>query len=113
MYVARTCAMTSITSKKRFDDVAQENCDGTVDYPYRGFNYVIAVDDRVFHVRTYDDEPGVATVISPTEARTYPEARELVEFITSCLGCMGIKFYCAAVGTYRQVESRTLTFKEM
>lgn len=78
--------MTNITSKVRFDDVAPENPDGTVDYAYHGFNYVIAVGERVFQVRTYDDEPGIATVIGPTDARTRPEARALVEFITSTLG---------------------------
>ena len=104
--------MTSITSKERFDDVAPENSDGTVDYAYHGFNYVIAVDERVFQVRTYDDEPGIATVISPTDARTRPEARALVEFITSTLGCTGIQFYCGPVGTYRPVEIRTLEFTE-
>jgi len=69
----------SITSKERFDDVAPENPDGAVDYAYRGFNYVITVNECAFKVRTYDDEPGVATVISPTDARTRPEARALVE----------------------------------
>ena len=102
--------MASITSKERFDDVGPENPDGTVAYAYHGFNYVIAVDERAFQVRTYDDEPGIATVISPTDARTRPEARALVEFITSTLGCTGIQFYCGPVGTYRPVEIRTLEF---
>ena len=104
--------MASITSKKRFDDVGEENPDGTVDYAYHGFIYVIAVDEGVFYVRTYDDQPGVATVIGPTDARTRPEARALVEFITSSLGCMGIQFYCGPVGTYRPVDIRTLEFSE-
>lgn len=104
--------MTSITSKERFDDVAPENPDGTVDYAYHGFNYVIAVDESVFQVRMYDDEPGIATVISPTDARTRPDARALVEFITSTLGCAGIQFYCGPVATYRLVEIRTLEFTE-
>src|SRR5437870_2294506 len=104
--------MTSITSKERFDDVAPENPDGTVDYAYHGFNYVVRVGEHGFQVRTYDDEPGVATVISPTDARTHPEARALVEFISSTLGCTGIQFYCGAIGTYRPVEIRTLEFTE-
>lgn len=102
--------MTSITSKERFDDVAPENPDGTVDYAYHGFNYVVAVDGRDFCVRTYDDEPGIATVIKPTDARTQPEARALVEFITSTLGCIGIQFYCGPNGTYKPVEIETLEF---
>jgi hypothetical protein len=102
--------MTSITSEERFDDVAPENSDGTVDYAYRGFNYVITIDERVFQVRTYDDEPGIATVIGPTDARTQPEARALVQFITSTLNCTGIQFYCGPIGTYRPVEIQTLEF---
>ena len=101
----------SITSKERFDDVAPENSDGSVDYAYRGFNYVITVNERAFKVRTYDDEPGVATVISPTDARIRPEARALVEFITSTLACTNLQFYCHSAGTYRFVEIQTLQFK--
>lgn len=105
--------MASITSKERFDDVAPENLDGTVDYAYHGFNYVITVDERDFRVRTYDDEPGIATVIGPADARTRPEARALVEFITSTLSCTGIQFYCEPVGTYCPVEIQTLEFTEI
>src|SRR5262245_9131276 len=102
--------MTSLTSKERFDDVAPENPDGTVDYAYRGFNYVITVDERVFQGRTYDHEPSIATVIGSTDARTRPEPGALVEFITSTLGCTGVQFYCGPTGTYRPVEIRTLEF---
>ena len=104
--------MTSITRKERFDVVAPENPDGTVDYAYHGFNFVITVDERDFQIRTYDDEPGIATVISPTDARTRPEARALADFITSTLRCTGIHFYCGPVGTYRPVEIQTLEFTE-
>ena len=110
MRPGRSTRMASITSKERFDDVGPENPDGTVAYAYHGFNYVIAVREHIFRVRTYDDEVGVATVISPTDARTRPEARELVEFITSTLRSTTILFYCGPVGTYRPVEIRTLEF---
>jgi hypothetical protein len=102
----------TITNKERFDDVGPQRTDGLYEYAYHGFNYDITVGERVFKVRTYDDEPGVATVISPTDARTRREARELVEFMTSALGCIGVKFYCGAVGTYRPVEIRTLEFTQ-
>ena len=99
-------------NKERFDDVAPENPDGTVDYAYRGYNYVIAVGEHTFLVRIYDTEPDVATVVDPTFARTSAEARELVEFITSTLGCTGVQFYCGPVGVYRPVDIRTLEFIE-
>jgi hypothetical protein len=102
--------MTTITSKKRFNDVAPENPNGTIDYAYRGHNYIIAVNERGFHVRTYDDMPGTATVISPTDARTCAEARELVEFMISTLECTRVQFYYGQVGAYRFVEIRTLEF---
>lgn len=102
--------MASITSQERFDDVAAENADGTVDYAYHGFNYAIAVGARMFQVRTYDDEPSVATVISPIDSRTHQDARILVEFLTSTLNCTSILFYCGSVGTFRPVDIQTLEF---
>ena len=102
--------MTRITSTERFDDVAPENPNGTVDYAYHGFTYVIAVDECVFRVGTYDYRPGVAIVIDPADARTRPEARALVDFITSTTNCTSIHFYCGPVGAYRSVDIRTLEF---
>jgi hypothetical protein len=54
--------------------------------------YEIAVSEQVFYVRTYDDEPNIATVVKPTNARTSSVARQLVEFLVATLGCTGIKF---------------------
>lgn len=102
--------MISITTEERFDEVGPPNVDGDYEYAYRGFNYEIAVGERVFRVRTYDDEPGRATVIDPTDARARLEARELVEFIISSLGCSGVRFYDERVGTYRPVAIATLAF---
>lgn len=104
--------MVTITNKERFDDLGPQDADGFYEYAYQGYKYDIAAGERVFRVRIYDYESGVATVISPTNARTCPEARELVEFITTKLGCTGIKFYCGSVGSYRRVEIRTLEFME-
>lgn len=101
--------MISIISKERFDDVAPENPDGSVDYEYRGFNYIIVVDAHDFHVRVYDNEPN-ATVTHPTNARTFLEAQALVEFIISTLSCTSIKFYHGAVGSYCLVDIQTLEF---
>jgi hypothetical protein len=63
-------------------------------------------------VRVYDTEPDVGIVIDPAYARTCAEARELVDFITSRLGCTGVQFYCGPVGFYRPVDTRTLEFVE-
>ena len=82
----------TIRNKRRFDDVGEQDADGLCDYVYRGFNYEIATGERVFYVRTYDDEPSVAIVVKPTDARTSSEARPLVEFLLAALGCTSIKF---------------------
>ena len=70
------------------------------------------VGNRTFTVRTYDDEPGVATVISLTNPRTCPESVELVKFIKTGLGCSRIKFFCGATGTFRFVNAGSLEFEE-
>lgn len=85
------------------------DADGFYDYVYRGYYYEIAVGERVFHIRTYDDEPGVATVVKPIDALTSPDVRQLVDFITTTLGCAQTKFY-APDGGYRCVDIRTLEF---
>ncbi len=103
--------MVSITSKVRFDDLAPQNPDGTFDYVYSGYTYVVAAGDRTFSVRIYDGED-FATVIAPPDARTCSQARELVEFVTKSLGCVGVQFFCGSVGVYRRVDTRTLEFAE-
>lgn len=102
--------MVAIVNKERFDDVGPQDSDGYYEYAYRGFNYTLVADGHTFLVRAYDDEPGVATVIDPTNARTRPEARMLVQFITETLGCTSVQFYCGPVGTYRPVDIQTLKF---
>jgi hypothetical protein len=101
--------MTRIAHKTRFDDVGEETLDGGVDYAYHGFNYVVEIAGRTFNVRTYDDEPGVAIVIT-ADARTGPEARELVAFVLQELSVDELRFYCGAVGNFRAVLSQTLEF---
>jgi hypothetical protein len=104
--------MVTITYKERFDDVGPQDADGRYEYAYRGFEYQIAVDVAVFEVRTYDDEPAVATILKPTTARTSPHARQLVEFIIRTLDCDTVQFYCHAAGTYRPIDLQTLEFIE-
>lgn len=101
--------MITIRNKQRFDDIGEQDAAGFYDFVYRGFNYVIAAGEREFHVRTYDDEPGIAIVIGPTNARTCSEARQLVDFLIATLGCTGFKFY-APDGAYRLVDTQTLEF---
>ena len=101
--------MITIRNKQRFDDIGEQNAAGFYDYVYSGFNYDIAAGEREFNVRTYDDEPGIATVIEPTNARTCSDARQLVDFLIATLGCTGIKFY-APDGGYRLVDIQTLEF---
>jgi hypothetical protein len=103
--------MASITSKVRFEDFAPKNPDGTIDYAYRGYTYVVAAGDQTFSVRIYDGED-FATVIAPANARSCSQARELVEFITKRLCCVGVRFFCGSVGVYRLVDARTLEFAE-
>jgi len=73
--------------------MSEQDAEGFYDYVYRGLKYEIAAGERVFYVRTYDDEPGVAIVVHPTDARTSSEAKQLVEFLIDKLGCTKIKFY--------------------
>ena len=98
-----------IRNKQRFDDVGELDASGFYDYAYRGYNYEIALGERIFKVRTYDDEPGVAMVHQPTNARTCSDARQLVQFLIETLGCTGVKFY-APDGGYRLVDISTLEF---
>jgi hypothetical protein len=99
----------TIRNKQRFDDVGPMRADGFYEYVYRGYYYEIVAAERIFHIRTYDDQPGVAIVVRPTDARTSPDLRQLVDFITTTLGCAQIKLY-APNGAYRFVDIRTLEF---
>jgi hypothetical protein len=103
--------MTRITSKERFDDVAPENPDGTVDYTDRDSTTSSPLMSASFMFGRMTTSRALRPSLVP-DARTRPEARALVEFITSTLGCTGIQFYCGPVGTYRGVDIRTLEFTE-
>ncbi len=75
--------MFTISQKERFDDVGEENSEGFVEHSYHGYNYSISNGKELFKVRTYDDEPSVATVVHPSDALVLPSARELVGFLVS------------------------------
>jgi hypothetical protein len=103
----------SIKTKGRFDDVGEETPNGSIDYAYHGYNYLISNGGTDFNVRTYDDEPRTAAVISPANARTLPEAPKLVSFLVLTLGVTKVKFYCGGTGSYRDVDLTTLKFKNV
>lgn len=104
--------MPKILSQQRFDDVGDADEDGYVDYAYHGFNYTVEVANRKFNVRTYDDEPGVATVISPTDARHLAETTELLEFLADSLSCSRFQIYYGPIGSYKEVDPKTLALLE-
>lgn len=89
----------------RFDDV-----DHYAGYEYRGFNYDIQSDEDVFLVRTYDDEPGRATVISPSSMSKNANLRKLVEFLRSALAVSRIRLYKGESGSYAEIDLDSLAF---
>lgn len=70
-----------IVKSTRFDDV-----DHGLGYEYRGHNYSVQNDGDTFLIRTYDDDPGGATVVSPTTAHTDGNLRQLVTFLQAEFG---------------------------
>lgn len=103
--------MFTIAEKERFEEVGEEIEEGLVEYSYRGYNYSVSNGKELFKIRTYDDEPSVVTVVSPTDARVLPCARELVRFLVSSLGVKEIKFYSGSLGAFATVNLETLQFK--
>lgn len=88
----------------RFEDV-----DYDAGYEYRGFNYLImdGVDD--FLLRTYDDQPGSATVVRPVMT-TSTRLRTLAEFLQTELEVTAIYIYQGEIGSYAQVDLESLQF---
>lgn len=101
-----------VVEKMRFDDVAPENPDGTIEYAYQGFNLRILAGENEFIIRVYDEEPTVLCVLFPREARTMKEAKDLVEFLLQELFATEIRFYCPVLGYYRGVDPNTLRFRQ-
>lgn len=100
--------MLALVRSIRFDDVDEE-----ADYAYHGTNHLIQGAGASYKVRTYDDEPGVAAVIAPANARTLGEAKELVDFLVNHLDATAIKFYRGQPGgaPYAFVNLETLEFE--
>ena len=100
--------MLTLVRSVRFDDVDEE-----ADYAYHGTNYEIKGAFATYKVRTYEDEPGVAAVIAPANARTLGEGKQLVEFIRQHFGADAIKFYRGRAdgAPYAFVDLDTLEFK--
>lgn len=97
--------MFTITSSNRFDDVDED-----AGFTYHGWNYEVAGAAALFRVRVYDDKPGMLTVISPTNARVMPQARELLDYLLAADGGDTASFYEPISGTYRAVDTLTLEF---
>jgi hypothetical protein len=100
--------MITLASSTRFGDVDEE-----ADYAYHGTNHEVRGTRALYKVRFYDDEPGVAAVISPANARTLGEARELVDFLRADLAATAVKFYRgqAEGAPYAFVDLDSLEFK--
>ena len=94
-----------VENATRFDDVDRE-----MGYEYRGFNYVIRNGMDRFIVRTYDDEPGKATVVRPTSMSTNCHLRVLVDFLQSELGAVSIWLYNGDTGCYAEIDLDGLRF---
>ena len=93
-----------IEKAERFDDV-----DYDAGYEYRGFNYLILDGVDQFLVRTYDDQPGSATVVRPAMT-TSTRLRTLAEFLRTELEVTAIYLYKGEIGSYAQVDLESLQF---
>jgi len=91
-----------IEKADRFDDV-----DYDAGYEYRGFNYLILDGVDQFLVRTYDDQPGSATVARPA---TSTRLRTLAKFLRTELEVTAIYLYKGEIGSYAQVDLESLQF---
>jgi hypothetical protein len=101
-----------IIGRMRFDDVGPRDAQGFYEYCYQGYTYEIATDESRYQVRTYDDEPGRAMVITPKDAIDLPQTRALVDFLAVELNCTAVLLYCHSIGAYRSIDLHTLQFEE-
>lgn len=98
-------AAVKTVKSTRFDDV-----DHDLGYEYRGHNYSVQNDGNMFLIRTYDDEPGCATVVSPTTAHANGNLRQLVTFLQTEFGVSRIRLYKSDSGSYAELDLETLAF---
>jgi hypothetical protein len=98
-------AAVKIVKSTRFDDV-----DHDLGHEYCGHNYSVQNDGDMFLIRTYDDEPGCATVVSPTMAKANGNLRQLTTFLQAEFGVSRICLYKADLGRYAEIDLETLAF---
>ncbi|NVZ50118.1 hypothetical protein HX792_07220 [Pseudomonas sp. B6002] len=98
-------AAVKIVKSTRFDDV-----DHDLGYEYRGYNHSVQNEGNMFLIRTYDNEPGRATVVSPTRAQANGPLGQLVAFLQTALGVSRIWLYKSDVGSYAEIDLETLEF---
>lgn len=94
-----------IVKSVRFDDV-----DLDLEYEYRGYNYSVEHEGNTFLIRTYDDEPGRATVLRPATMHTNDHLEQLVSFLQAELGVTRIRLYKGDLGSYAEIDPETLAF---
>lgn len=94
-----------ILNSARFDDVDHE-----VGYAYHGFSYLILDEAYSFLIKTYDDEPGHATVVRPSTVLASSRLRSLIDFLKSELGLSRVSIYQAELGRYAEIDPHTFTF---
>ncbi|HJV74905.1 MAG TPA: hypothetical protein VJ654_11835 [Noviherbaspirillum sp.] len=97
--------MFSITRSVRFDDVDED-----AGYEYHGWSYDVESAGALFKVRRYEGDSESLTVISPTDARSKPEARALVAYLLEAIGGNTVSFYDSLAGKFRAVDVRTMEF---
>ncbi|WP_202371279.1 hypothetical protein [Pseudomonas sp. MWU318] len=89
----------------RFDDV-----DHDAGYEYRGFDYVIQNGEDTYRIRTYDDEPGKATLVYPKSMSKHSSLRVLVSFLQCELGISRVSLYKGELGIYAEIDLDSLKF---
>ncbi|MEM1209427.1 MAG: hypothetical protein AAGI54_09180 [Planctomycetota bacterium] len=102
--------VVKVLSKSRFDDVDDSDDKREVRYAYRGWFYVVKVDDRTYKLRTYDTDPETGIVSDPIRVWRYSETRALVDWMVTELGCNKIDAYRPSLGGYDTLDTKTLRF---
>ncbi|MCD5970155.1 hypothetical protein KDX24_02730 [Pseudomonas sp. CDFA 550] len=97
--------VVKIVKSTRFDDV-----DLDLEYEYRGYNYSVEHEGNMYLIRTYDDEPERAIVISPATMHTNGNLGPLVSFLQAELGVSRIRLYNGDLGSYAEIDPETLAF---
>jgi len=95
--------LLKIATATRFDDV-----DHDTGYESRGFNYVIQNGEDTYMIRTYDDEPGEATVMYPKSMSKHSSLRVLVGFLQCELGISRVSLYKGELGIYAEIDLDSL-----